>query len=296
MPQRLLGVWYLITAASPTFFSCFDPLYHLFTMTRWLTPAKVGLLALIELYIDGHVPNAAIIPVLSFITSYLIDHDFAISDPSNSSRWTKAERAASLIGSPQDFEKLLSPWPVVIGFPGRKLWDTFLDKLWDINSLHSLHAFFGRQDQALVRTKEQLRRLGGQDPHLGGIRLTRNSPFGAFVRRSQLEFFKLRFHDTAELWTEFVKYKQPTIAHRRRRNPTASWMSFDSVLESWGQDTWDPEGVQFLTSVTHGNILTNPPPPSVLVSKDDIELLLEFQIEQMQSESASGAPADYVPF
>lgn len=254
-------------------------------MARLLTPAKIGLLALIDLYIDEQVPNAAIVPVLSFITSHLLDHDPQAFASNSASRWTKAEKAVSLVISVKDFEKLLSAYPVLIGLPGRKLWDTFLDKLWDINSLHQMHDFFLRQVHALSKTKEQSRRHRGEDPRIGGIRLTRNSPFGIFVRRCQLEFARLQFHDSTELWKEFVKYRQPTINHRRRRNPSFGRMSFDQVLELGEQAEWDPETVSVLASVAYGDMLTNTASSVIPVSTDDVELLLEFQIEQMQSES-----------
>ncbi|EGY20923.1 anaphase-promoting complex protein [Verticillium dahliae VdLs.17] len=251
-------------------------------MARYLTPAKIGMLSLIELYTDEHVPNAAIIPVLSFITSHVLDYDPASFNSSNAASWDKAKKAVSIVVSIQDFESLLNPYPVLVGLPGRKLWDSFLDRLWDINSLHELHSFFERQSQAMVRSKEQLRRQGDEEPDQAGIRLTRNSPFGTFVRRCQLEFSRLRFHDSAELWKEFVKYRQPTVSYRRRRNPSFGRMSFDHVLEVGEHDDWDPEGVEALASVAYGGLLTSAEPSSLSVSTDDVELLLEFQIGQMQ--------------
>ncbi|KAM0325125.1 hypothetical protein ACHAQA_007664 [Verticillium albo-atrum] len=250
-------------------------------MTRFLTPAKIGTLSLIELYTDEHVPTEAIIPVLSFIASHLLDYN---PDPNagNASPWNRALKAVSVVVSIQDFETLLGSHPVLVGLPGRKLWDSFLDKIWDINSLHELHAFFDRQSQAMVKSKEQLQRLGAEDADQGGIRLTRNSPFGTFIRRCQLEFARLPFHDSAELWKQFVNYRQPTMSHRRKRNPSFGRMSFDHVLEVGEQDDWDLEGAEALASVTYGGLLTSTEPSSVCASTDDVELLLEFQIEQLQ--------------
>lgn len=252
-------------------------------MARFLTPAKIGLLALIELYIEEQVPNTAVLPVLSFITSHILDHDPDTLNAATSSRWSKAERTVSLVISIRDFEKLLSAHPVLIGLPGRKLWDTFLDKLWAINSLHQLHDFFLRQVNALTKPKDQGRRRRNSDDRGGGIRLTRNSPFGVFVRRCQLEFARLQFHDSADIWKEFVKYRQPTIGHRRRRNPSFGGMSFDQVLDHGEQGEWDPEAVSVLASVAYGDMLTSASSTGLQASTDDIELLLEFQIEQMQS-------------
>ncbi|CAI0651885.1 unnamed protein product [Colletotrichum noveboracense] len=260
-------------------------------MARYLTPAKIGLLALVELYTDEHVPSTAIIPVLSFITSRLLDPDpqSLTTAASIENRWQKAESTVSLVIGIKDFEKLLSAHSVVVGLPGRKLWDTFLAKLWDINSLDALHEFFGRQSKCLVKTKEELRRLGiegdaaaQEQLKRAGITLSRNSPLGQFVRRSQLEFSRLRFHDVTQLWTDFVQYRQPTAGYLRRRNPSFGRLSFDNVLMTGDQADWDPEGVAALTSVVYGDMVSSGTPSAVPVSTDDIELLLEFQIDQMQ--------------
>ncbi|CRK40706.1 hypothetical protein BN1708_008298 [Verticillium longisporum] len=156
-------------------------------MARYLTPAKIGILSLIELYTDEHVPNAAIIPVLSFITSHVLDYDPESFNSSNAASWDKAKKAVSIVVSIQDFESLLNPYPVL-----------------------------------------------------------------------------------------------PTVSHRRRRNPSFGRMSFDHVLEVGEHDDWDPEGVEALASVAYGGLLTSAEPSSLSVSTDDVELLLEFQIEQMQ--------------
>lgn len=169
-------------------------------MARYLTPAKIGLLALIELYVDGQIPNTATVPILSFITSQLLDLGSQTTPLTSNTQWTKAETAVSLVISIREFEKLLSAYPVLIGLPGRKLWDTFLERLWAINSLHQMHEFFVHQVHALTTTKGQSRRHRGHDPRQGGLHLTRNSPFGTFVRRCQLEFARLQFHDTTALW------------------------------------------------------------------------------------------------
>ncbi|KAL2877959.1 APC5 protein [Colletotrichum sp. CLE4] len=266
-------------------------------MARYLTPAKIGLLGLIELYTDEHVPATAIIPVLSFITSHLLDPDpqSFTNTTSKDTRWRKAESTVSLVIGIKDFEKLLSAHSVVVGLPGRKLWDTFLAKLWGINSLDLLHDFFARQSQCLAKTKEELLRAAGGDETIAaqllqeqqqkpGITLSRNSPLGQFVRRCQLEFTRLLFHDATQLWTDFVQYRQPTAGYLRKRNPSFGRLSFDNVLMTGEQSEWDLEGVAALTSVVYGDMVRNGTPAAVPVSTDDIELLLEFQIEQMQSE------------
>ncbi|KAI0476220.1 anaphase-promoting complex subunit 5-domain-containing protein [Xylariaceae sp. FL0804] len=252
-------------------------------MSRFLNPAKIGLLALIELYTSKTVPTSAIVDVLSFITSHLIDGESFSSSASPDGQWKRAESTVSLVVSIAEFEKVLTPHATASGIPGRGLWYAFLDKLWKVDSLHALHEFFENHTALLAKTKEELRReaeAGVPPPPPENILLSRNSPFGAFVRRSQLEFTRLRFHDTIDLWKDFVKYRQATAAFYRKKTPSFQRLSFDNVLLS-GESEWG-EGVDGITSVAYGDMLGHDINSTLPVSTDDVERLLEFQIEQMQ--------------
>jgi anaphase-promoting complex subunit 5 len=264
-------------------------------MSRYLNPAKVGLLALIELYTEDTIPPEAILPVLSFITSHLIDLDPSKTVTKTTDRWAKAERIVSFVVSLKDFEKLLSLYPVSEGLPGRRLWDIFLIRLWSINSLHALHEFFERLAHLPAKTKQDLIQ-SAPDPDAPdnntpshGIRLSRSSPFGTFVRRANIEFSRLRFHDATDLWRDYVRYRQPSAVYLRRRNPSFARLSFDAVLlegeqnGDWGEG--DDGAWQALAGVVYGDMLTRRDPGSLPVSTDDVEALLEFQITQMQSRS-----------
>ncbi|KAI1638042.1 anaphase-promoting complex subunit 5-domain-containing protein [Biscogniauxia mediterranea] len=252
-------------------------------MSRFLNPAKIGLLALIELYTNKTVPTSSIVEVLSFITSHLIDNDASRTSVSTGSRWERAKSTVSLVVSIADFEKVLTPHTAASGMPGRSLWYVFLDKLWKIDSLDALNEFFEHCSDMLAKSKEELRRdteMGIAAPGPEVILLSRNSPFGAFVRRSQLEFTRLRFHDAFELWKDFVKYRQTTAAYYRKKTPSFQRLSFDNVLLS-GEGDWGL-GVDDIASVAYGDMLRDDHSSTLPVSTDDIEKLLEFQIEQMQ--------------
>ncbi|KAI0602567.1 anaphase-promoting complex subunit 5-domain-containing protein [Biscogniauxia sp. FL1348] len=252
-------------------------------MSRFLNPAKIGLLALIELYTNKTVPTSSIVEVLSFITSHLIDSDASRTSASAGNRWERAKSTINLVVSIADFEKVLTPHTAASGIPGRNLWYVFLDKLWKIDSLDALHEFFEHCSDILVKSKEELRQdteMGIAAPGPEVILLSRNSPFGAFVRRSQLEFTRLRFHDAFELWKDFVKYRQTTAAYYRKKTPAFQRLSFDNVLLS-GEGDWGL-GVDDIASVAYGDMLRDDHGSTLPVSTDDIEKLLEFQIEQMQ--------------
>ncbi|KND90382.1 Anaphase-promoting complex subunit 5 [Tolypocladium ophioglossoides CBS 100239] len=251
-------------------------------MARYLTPAKLGLLALLELYVEEAVPSDAVMPVLSFITSHILDHGSSDPASTQATRWDKAERTVGLVIALKDFETLLGSYPFLMGMPGRRLWDRFLGKLWDMNSLHALHEFFNRIASLLARSREERRMLGEDAQNQGDrIKLSRHSPYGAFIRRAQLEFQRLTFHDCTELWKDFVRYRQPTALYLRRKNPAFGRMSFDNVL-LLGEKEWDPDGVSALAAAAYGDMLTGDHSGTIPVSTDDIEVLLEFQIEQMQ--------------
>jgi anaphase-promoting complex subunit 5 len=255
-------------------------------MSRYLAPSKIGLLALVELYIEGAVPNNAIIPVINFLTSHLLDGSLSTGpSPTPAEQWKKAENTIKLAVSVQHFEELLAPFAAVDRLPGRSLWDRFLEKLWGIDSLHTLHEFFDQLPNLLAKTKAELREMAarGEDlPPSGGVLLARNSPFGVFVRRSHVEFTKLHFDDVAELWKMFVKYRQPTAGYWRRRNPHYGRLSFDSVLMD-GEHEWGRQTDEIAVAAYGNMLLLDGQDAALPVSTDDIESLLEFQIEQVQS-------------
>ncbi|KAK4154866.1 hypothetical protein C8A00DRAFT_32311 [Chaetomidium leptoderma] len=252
-------------------------------MSRYLAPSKIGLLALVELYIEGAVPNDAAIPVINFVTSHLLDCNLTgPPSPAPAEQWKKAENTIRLAVSIQHFEEMLAPFAAADRLPGRTLWDRFLEKLWGIDSLHTLHEFFDQLPDHLARTKAELREMTerGEKPP-SGVLLSRNSPFGVFVRRSHLEFSKLHFNHVAELWKMFVKYRQPTAGHWRRRNPHYNRLSFDSVLLD-GEHEWGAQTDEIALAAYGNMLLVDDQNPTLLVSTDDIESLLEFQVEHVQ--------------
>lgn len=247
-------------------------------MARYLTPAKIGLLALIELYADEAVPSNAILPVLSFITSHLIDTvpQHAVPPPP----WQKTTHTTTLLLSIHTFEDVLSAHPVLLGMPGRRLWDSFLQKLWSIDSLDALHSFFSHLTLVLQPGRDEQPRDEDEEEDGARIRICKTSVFGIFVRRCQLEFERLQFHDSAELWKGFVKYRQPTAAYLRKKHPGFERLQFDNV--SLLGEREDPT-FEALTTAVYGDSLTGCSAATVPMSTDDLEGLLEFQVEQMQS-------------
>ncbi|KAK3336967.1 anaphase-promoting complex subunit 5-domain-containing protein [Cercophora scortea] len=262
-------------------------------MSRFLTPAKIGLLALMELYVEGAVPNDAIMPVLGFISSLLLNRDLvtAAASPSPAERWKRADRNIALIVSVKEFKKVLAPFAAADGVPGRRLWDRFLEKLWGIDSLHGLREFFDRLPNLIARTKDELRELAahGHPPPVG-VFLTRSSIFGVFVRRAHGNSRLLQLHQTAEVWKLFVKYRHPTAGHWRKRNPLYGRLSFDSVLMA-GEQQWGNHTEAVAVAAYGDMLLVGDHDVTLPVTYDDVEALSEFQIDQMQK-YGNRAPRD----
>lgn len=240
-------------------------------MPRYLTPFKVSLLVLVKLYCDSVVPNSAVVPVLSFIVSHIVPS----TAPSNIT--DDCSSSHTLNPSIHDFEIITSVH--VSSVPGRTLLDLFLKKLWNINSLDALHVFFNNLHDVLARTKEEAQREAeaGISPPTSRILLSRTSPLGAFVRRAQLEFTRLQFHDSVRLWDAFLRFKEPTAATWAKRSSSASCMSFDSNVVDLALRPGDA-----LLTAAYGH-LQYMNDSEEMVSTDDIERMLGFQVEKLQS-------------
>lgn len=240
-------------------------------MSRHLTPSKIGLLALIRLYSDGVVPSSATIPVLSFLISYLLPVR---------SKTSQEDDSVSRDGFTVSIQKLQSATiSHASAIPGRTIWDLLLKQLWSINSLDALHAFF--DELPLLLEKPFDANADPPDSRPKRMLFPRNSPLGAFVRRSQLEFTRLQFHDGSNLWKSLIIYRAPTLAVWKRRNPAAGPSSYDSNLQA---ASFDPTGT--LSNLVYGNLPLNSSKDGILkhgnTSTDDMEKLLDYQVSRMQ--------------
>lgn len=248
-------------------------------MTRFLTPAKIGLLVLIELYTDAIVPTSSTLPVLSFILSQLLPAT-ARSQP----REPASPQTLPFILDLKSFETLLTAHPAASGLPGRSLWDHFLKKLWEVDSLDALHSFFANRTNLLAKTRDEVKKdgeLGIPPSSEKRILLSRTSPFGSFVRRSKIEFERLRFNDALALWTALTRWREGSRTYWTRRNGGLGRWAGDRALEE-GEEEWGTDATELLELVAYGG-LSLEDETAGSVSTDDVEKLLEFQVEQMQS-------------
>lgn len=238
-------------------------------MSRYLTPSKVALLCLVSVYADGVVPDSATIPILSFIVSHVL--------PPNSTQSLHETSTRPI--SIQDFEDVTIQHASSI--PGRTVWDLLLRKIWSIDCCDSLELFFTDISMILTKSREELiwDRDNGIAPEVGGgMRFSRSSPLGTFVRRAQLEFIRLQFHDAVALWTNFVKFRMSTYKAWAKRNPADAQTAVDVNLTELGIDLASPLG-----RVVYGDLEVENGEEEGFVSTRDVERLLEFQVGEMQS-------------
>jgi anaphase-promoting complex subunit 5 len=170
----------------------------------------------------------------------------------------------------EDFEAVTRPHQSVR--PGRSLYDLFLNGLWAIDSLHTLHEFFGRLEGYLVPPQQKQQ----HDSPSSRILLSRTSPLGIFFRRAQVEFTRLHFADAARLWTSFLKFRASTEAAWKKKNPVATGPTFDLAIAEF--DVHKPDRLSLAAyGSTDANALEDTGP-----SPDDIERLLEFDLDKLQ--------------
>lgn len=181
-------------------------------MSRYLTPGKVALLCLVELYAESKFPNQSILPVLSFALKHIVS-------PRDSSGFIVTLDQLKLA-------TVNEPSAVV----GRNIFDLLLKKLWEISSLDALHSFFTNLETYLIDTDgtnkgSAIRVHGEKSP------LSKTSVLGCFVRRASLEHTRMAFTDEIMLWKSFIGYREPTLPEWRKRNLGAGPLSFDVNLK-----------------------------------------------------------------
>ena len=238
-------------------------------MSRYLTPSKIGLLALMSLYTESVVPSAATIPVLSFLVSHVLPVSSTASQNKSSPQSSEITLAI------EDFQKAAIRH--VSGIPGRTVWDLLLKKLWKLDSFDALHVFFDSLSSLLEKMPEEQQDAEDGIESPNRMRLSRASLMGSFVRRAQLEFTRLQFHDGVTLWKSFVAYRASTLPQWKKRNQAAGHIGFDANLQEEPLHSRDR-----LTDVVYGEFVHRAK-QDASISTEDFEKLLEYQIDQMQS-------------
>ncbi|KAI9819380.1 MAG: anaphase promoting complex subunit 5 [Phylliscum demangeonii] len=241
-------------------------------MSRYLSPSKITLLTLLSLYVDSLVPVHATVPILSFIIDQLVPQEA----PSSNYHSISPSKPRTFILPIEQFQNACADHASAV--TGRTIWDLLLRRLWHIDSLERLHEFFEKMGNMLALTREELRAEaaeGAPRPPSNRILFSRASPVGGFVRRAQLEFVRYQFHNVVALWKSFIAYRQSTWPAWKKRNQSASRLSFDTNLD-------DPVPQDRLARAMYGGEPEQLDLGATAVSTEDLERLLEFQVDEMQ--------------
>ena len=243
-------------------------------MSRYLTPSKISLLALITLYVESAIPASALLPLLSFIVCSIL--------PARGATIRRDSTTCGLSASSLEVFRNLTV-SHASGIPGRTLWDLLLKKLWELNCFDSLHIFFDSLPSLLLKSHDEATKDKpcGLEGGVERLRLARTSPLGVFVRRAHLEFVRLQLHGGVSLWKSFALYREPTRSLWRKRNPKLGKTGFDINLPDES------------SSALHRVLYEGPEDkeqPLIGSSTEDAERLLDFQVEQMQRELSAHLP------
>ncbi|KAF3917308.1 hypothetical protein AA313_de0209030 [Arthrobotrys entomopaga] len=246
------------------------------TTGRYLTPGKLALLALISIYTENKIPAPSIIPILTFVLQHLI---------ANRGQLSPHTSPPPTVVTLESLVKLTVQEPSVV--PGRTLYDFLLKKLWELNSYDGLHDFIVNLETYLADPK-QAEKTYIRNPKEKNL-FTRNSVIGAFIRRATLEFSRMPFVESTQLWQGFIAYREPTLSQWKKRN-----LSLVQAAAGGPASTTEVYNDKFLAGLPADHPLVRHLYGAVedmrllgekahgMVSVDDVEKLLEFQVDCMQ--------------
>lgn len=238
-------------------------------MGRFLTPSKIALLVLAQVYLKELIASTATADVLQILLAAILFDTDSLG----------RRQSLNPFDTICDVEQSLSGCASIM--PGRTVWDLFLKHLWEIDCADALEWFITELSQYLGKSREDLLkdRDEGLPTEVKG-KVVRTSPLGVFIRRCSIEYLKPQFQESTALWLEFVKYRMPTKSAFVRKNPHLLRNSFDSVLSEFKLDHSHE-----LAGLILRPLVTEQPLHDRSFSIFDSEKLMEFQVSEMQSKS-----------
>jgi anaphase-promoting complex subunit 5 len=230
-------------------------------MARFLTPSKICILLLVQLYREGSVPSTSTIPLLSFIAKHTI-HTSPINTPTQ-----KPLTPPSI----EELQALLETRQSAI--PGKTLHHLFIHQLWSLHDFVTLTAFLQNQTSVTAPPSEQI------DRDKATFVCSPTSPIGQFARRCHLESVRLQFSDAYQLWEDLVVFREPTREEFVQRNPASNFASYvpDAASANLLQLHQSVPSVILLDRMNKQE--GRPLAPSSL---DDVEKVMHFQLAQLQ--------------
>ncbi|CAK7235699.1 APC5 protein [Sporothrix bragantina] len=265
-------------------------------MRRFISPARIVLLLLIDIYCSNRVVREEDDEfILELITCYVAD---TYARPTNQrqrylARWQRACLSVDLLSHPHSLRPALQR--CFVASPGvdntdkeaaplrATLWDDLVARMWlRLISLDELGPFFESILLYLAPTYAELRAqrdLGIEDPADDDVvLLDRRSPLGTVVFQACFEFQQLSFNGRCELWEDFVRYRNPTRTDFNILWPHDAGVSdllFDAVLTE-GRADWGGR-TDTVTRVVFDRMLKD---NSVSTSLEEIDKLVAMLIER----------------
>ncbi|KAG5437418.1 hypothetical protein PCANB_000849 [Pneumocystis canis] len=181
---------------------------------KYLTPHKIALLVLVELYCSFLLPPKHTIPVLTLVMEHLDPSCGSLSTLKHLQQFT-SDKTSHL--------------------PGRSIYDMILKRLWDLQSLDDLVSFFSSIPGLISRR---------QSPPTVGRQLLLLSPssfLGSFVRKCVVEFNNLSLDDVIRLWKSLLWYRSISVPKWLQKNPERTMFNSNIMLQ---KSSWDENSFQ----------------------------------------------------
>jgi anaphase-promoting complex subunit 5 len=171
-------------------------------MARYLTPAKICTLIVVESYLQDRENPDSDAKLLHLIIRQL--------HPSSDH--------SSIPGPPEDALTFAAPLvSIPSNFPGRTHYDDFVHSAWTTADLDQLRHLFDRIYAILMPEHAEERKV------------TPASPIGHFIRRCNVEWTRLRFADSLALLNAYKSYIASTWDSWARTQPEAAHMYTSKV-------------------------------------------------------------------
>lgn len=260
-------------------------------MRRFISPGRIALLTLVDMYCSEAVRDKDDDFILELITCYVTD---TYARPTSQrqrylARWQRAFLSVDLLGHLHSLRPALQRCFIAFAPPSADvplcatLWDDLVARLWlRLTSLDDLGPFFEQLAMYIAPTYTELRAhrdLGIEDPPDDLLLLDRRSPIGLLVFQACSEFQQLSFAHRCELWEDFVRYRNPTRTDFKILWPHdfgVDDLLFDAVLTQ-GQADWGAAGTDAVARVVFDRMIKD---SSVSVSHDETDKLITMLIER----------------
>lgn len=115
-----------------------------------------------------------------------------------------------------------------------------------------------------------------------------HSPVGQFLRRCNLEYVRLQFHDAQHLWEDFLLFREPSRSAWAARNPDHGTATVDlGVLPVSSTPEMQLHPSSILVDRLHRRYVDS---GDALPSQDELENMIQFQLEHLQSSGCRVPP------